>query len=68
MCGLYNKGKLEDLKRSTDLLNNVKIGQGQLRLIIQTYIVLAYMGSGHFDQVTYKNYPIYIVLSTEYSI
>ena len=47
--------KLEDLKvlkRSPDLLNNVKIGQGQLRLIIQTYFVLPYMGSGHFDQVT----------------
>ena len=32
--------KLEDLKvlkRSPDLLNNVKIGQGQLRLILQTY-------------------------------
>ena len=47
--------KLEDLKvlkRSPDLLNNVKIGQGQLWLIIQSYFVLPYMGSGHFDQVT----------------
>ena len=47
--------ELEDLKvlkRSPDLLNNVKIGQGQLRLIIQTKYVLPYMGSGHFDQVT----------------
>ena len=47
--------KLEDLKvlkRSPDLLNNVKIGQGQLRLIIQTFFVLPYMGSGHFDQAT----------------
>ena len=44
--------KLEDLKRSPDLLNNVKIGQCQLRLIIQTYFVLPYMGSGHIDQVT----------------
>ena len=47
--------KLEDLKvlkRSSDLLNIVKIGQGQLRLIIQTYFVLLFMGSGHFDQVT----------------
>ena len=43
---------LEVLKHSPDLLNNVKIGQGQLRLIIQTYFVLPYMGSGHFDQVT----------------
>ena len=29
--------QLEDLKRSPDLLNNVKIGHGQLRLIIQTF-------------------------------
>ena len=36
--------KLEDLKRSPDLLINVKIGHGQLRLIIQTYFVLPYMG------------------------
>ena len=49
--------KLEDLKvlkGSPDLLNNVKIGQGQIWLIIQTYFVLPYMGSGHFDQVTQK--------------
>ena len=54
--------KLEDLKvlkRSPDLLNNVKIGQGQLRLLIQTYFVLPYMGNGHFDQVTQKYYHIY---------
>ena len=47
--------ELEDLKvlkRSPDLLINVKIGQGQLRLIIQTYFVLPYMGSCHLDQVT----------------
>ena len=37
------------LKRSPDLLNNVKIGQGQLSHIIQTYFVLPYMGSGQFD-------------------
>ena len=39
--------KLEDLKvlkRSPDLLNNVKIGHYQLRLIIQTYFGLPYMG------------------------
>ena len=30
---LLSTNKLEDLKRSPDLLNNVKIGQGQLRLI-----------------------------------
>ena len=40
------------LKRSPDLLNNVKVGQGQHRLTIQTYFVLPNMGSGHFDQVT----------------
>ena len=47
--------KLEDLKVlkcSPDLLYNVKIGHGQLRLIIQAYSVLPYMGSGYFDQVT----------------
>ena len=27
-----------------DLHKNVKIGQGQLRLIIETYFVLPYMG------------------------
>ena len=32
------------LKRSPDLLDNVKIDQGQLRLIIETYFVLPYMG------------------------
>ena len=36
--------KLEDLKRSPDLLKNVKIGHGQLRLFIQTNFVLPYMG------------------------
>ena len=51
------KKKVEDmkvLKRSPDLLNNVKIGQGQLRLIIQTYLLLPYMGNDHFEQVTPK--------------
>ena len=32
------------LNRSPDLLNYVKTGNGQLRLIIQTYFVLPYMG------------------------
>ena len=36
--------QLEDLKRSPDLLNIVKIGHGQLRLIIKKYFVLPYMG------------------------
>ena len=36
--------RLEVLKPSPDLLNNVKIGKGQLRLIIETYFVLPSMG------------------------
>ena len=54
-CTFRGAKELEDLKvlkRSPDLLNNVKIGHSQLRLIIQTYFVLPYMGSGHFGQVT----------------
>ena len=45
--------KLEDLtvlKRSPDLLNNVKIGQDQLRLIMKH--ILFYGGCSHFGQVT----------------
>ena len=34
------------LKRSPDLLNNVKIGKDQLRLIIKH--ILFYGGNGHF--------------------
>ena len=44
--------KLEDLtvlKRSPDLLNNVKIGQDQLRLIMKN--ISFYGGCGHFCQV-----------------
>ena len=44
--GKNQKNKLEDLKvlrRSPDLFNNVKICQGQLRLIIK-HFVLPYMG------------------------
>ena len=57
---------LEDLKRSPVLLNNVRIGQCQHKLIIQTYMyfVLPYMGMVAF----FVKYHIYIVLSTEYSI
>ena len=47
------KMKLEDLtvlKRSPDLLYNVKIGQDQLRLIMKH--ILFYGGCGHFGQVT----------------
>ena len=49
----FNSIKLEDLtvlKRSPDLLNNVKIGQDQLRLIKKN--ILFYGGCGHFGQVT----------------
>ena len=45
--------KLEDLtvlKRSPDLLNDVKIGQDQLQLIMKH--ILLYGGCGHFGQVT----------------
>ena len=38
------KLEVEDMKRSSDLLYNVKIGQRQLRLIIETYFVLSYVG------------------------
>ena len=51
-----NTLKLEDLtvlKRSPDLLNNVKIGQDQLRLKIKH--ILFYGGCGHFGQVALNN-------------
>ena len=41
----YQKPILEDLKvlrRSPDLLNNVKIGQGQLQLIMEQILFLPY--------------------------
>ena len=38
------------LKRSPGLLNNVKIGQDQLRLIMKH--ILFYGGYSHFSQVT----------------
>ena len=49
--------KLEDLKvlrRSPDLLNNVKIGQGQLQLIMKQILFYHILGLGnsHFGQVT----------------
>ena len=34
--------KLEDLKRSPDLLDNVKIGQGQLQLLMEQILFLPY--------------------------
>ena len=43
MCN--HRRKLEDLKvlrRSPDLLNNVKIGQGQLQLIMEQILFLPY--------------------------
>ena len=47
--------KLEDLKvlrGSPDLLNNVKIGQGQLQLIMEPICFTIYGGCRHFGQVT----------------
>ena len=44
---MHENLQLEDLKvlrRSPDLLNNAKIGQGQLQLILEKKIVLPYMG------------------------
>ena len=60
VCALYGvyfllilKVKPEDLKRSPDRLNNVKIAQGQLRLVIEnTFCFTIYEGGGHFGQVT----------------
>ena len=46
---------LEDLKvlrRSPDLFNNVKIGQGQLLLIIKYILFYHIWGCSHFVQVT----------------
>ena len=46
-----NVDKLEDLKvlrRSPDLLNNVKIGQGQLQLIIEKNCFTIYGVCRHF--------------------
>ena len=51
--------KLEDLtvlKRSPDLLNNVKIGQDQLRLIIKH--ISFYGGCGHFLMITPSISPV----------
>ena len=41
------------LKRSPDLLNNVKIGQDQLQLIMKH--IFFYGSCGHFGQVTSNN-------------
>ena len=60
ICLLFNQNlccgysKLEDLKvlrRSPDLLNNVKIGQGQLLLIMEQ-ILFYHICCRHFGQVT----------------
>ena len=47
---LLKQVDLTVLKHSPDLLNNVKVGQDQLRLIMKH--ILFYWGSGHFGQVT----------------
>ena len=45
--------QLEDLKPSPDLLNNIKISQGQLRLIFLNIICFTIYGhGGHFGQMT----------------
>ena len=47
--------ELEDLKvlrRSPDLLNNVKIGQGQLQPIMEPICFTIYGDCRHFGQVT----------------
>ena len=47
--------KLEDLnvlRRSPDLLNNVKIGQGLLQLIMEQILFYNIWGCSHFGQVT----------------
>ena len=52
-CCFFKNNKLEDLKvlkRSPDLLNNVKIGQDRLQLIMKH--ILFYGGCCHFGQVT----------------
>ena len=50
--------KLEDLKflrRSPDLFNNFKIGQGQLQLIIKHILLYHYGSCSNFGQVTLNN-------------
>ena len=68
-CGVYifclfnNNGILEDLKvlrRSPDLLNNVKIGQGQLQLIMEQILFYHIWGLQTFwssDLNNLMNYP-----------
>ena len=53
--------KLEDLRRSPDLFNNVKIGQGQLLLKVKHIFVLTHMGLQPFWSSDLKK-------SNEYSI
>ena len=50
---MYRLEDLTALKLSPDLLNNVKIGQDQLRLIMKH--ILLFGGCGHFGQVTLNN-------------
>ena len=46
---------LKVLKRSPNLLDNVKIGHGQLRLIVKHILFYNIWGCGHLGQVTYNN-------------
>ena len=55
VVGLFTHLKLEDLKvlrRSPDLLHNVKIGQSQLQLIMEPICFTIYVDCRHFGQVT----------------
>ena len=42
ICFIYKLEDLKVLRRSPDLLNNVKIGQGQLQLIMEQILFLPY--------------------------
>ena len=49
---IHKQEDLKFLRRSPDLFNNVKISQGQLRLIIKHNCFTIYGGCSHFGQVT----------------
>ena len=53
-CGIptLELENLKVLRRSPDLLNNVKIGQGQLQLIMEPICFTIYGDCRHFGQVT----------------
>ena len=58
MCFNANLYKLEDLKflrRSPDLLNNVKTGQGQLQLIMNQFLFYHILGLQPFSSSDLNN-------------